>query len=615
MFADRTISRTGFDRLSGLPSGTEAVLLDESPEMAARMVAALLQMGLRHLRLSAASAEDPGACEGKTAIILGESGCRPLSPKEIVNIGSSLLDLSTIIDLGIRLDLDHRLNRQNIRESYREIVTVNAGLAKILDKTNRFESSLDILLQVIDSGVIGVKADGRVFSCNEKAKRIMGLGPEDLVGADGAAAFPQLPLGAVLETRAPVKELLVKIGGYDVVCSADPILHSGLFYGAVAVLDRFSEEERKQHRLRARLIGKGYRAKHGFEDICALSASMNKCKDIARRMADSNSSILISGESGTGKEMLAQAIHNGSGRGEYQFVAVNCGALPESLLESELFGYEEGAFTGARKGGKPGLFELAHRGTLFLDEIGEMPLALQMRFLRVLEEREVMRLGSDRLIDVDMRVVAATNRNLKEMVAKGSFRQDLFYRLNVLPLLVPPLCERPEDIMPLVRVFQRSYDSAFEVSPAVEALFLRHRFRGNARELRNYVEFVANLGIKVVEIEDLPFEFEDKDSGFVALPGESGSALLGEEDSGARLFILRELEKAYQDRRRMGRRSLFELARERRLFISEQEIRSVLKDLEMKALVEIRPGKSGTLITPLGRSILDTLKAEVVSKA
>jgi transcriptional regulator with PAS, ATPase and Fis domain len=344
---------------------------------------------------------------------------------------------------------------------------------------------------------------------------------------------------------------------------------------------------------------------------------MVKCKENARRMAGSNSSILITGESGTGKEMLAQAIHNASARRDYQFVPVNCGALPESLLESELFGYEEGAFTGARKGGKPGLFELAHRGTVFLDEIGEMPPSLQMRLLRALEERQVMRLGGDRLIDVDIRVIAATNRDLKSMVADGAFREDLFYRLSVLPLHVPPLRERPEDIMPLALLFQRAFDFEFEMSSEVERLFLRHRFRGNARELRNYVEFIANLGIKRVEVEDLPFEFEDKDPGAVEPVSPSrvappraapGAGPHGVREAEIRLFVLTELERAYQERRRLGRRSLFELAREEGLFYSEQEIRAVLRQLEARSLVSIRPGKSGTVITPLGRSGLESMK-------
>ncbi len=173
-------------------------------------------------------------------------------------------------------------------------------------------------------------------------------------------------------------------------------------------------------------------------------------------MSKSDSSVLIYGESGTGKELIAQAMHFTSKRSQYQFVALNCGALPESLLESELFGYEEGAFTGARKGGKPGLFELAHQGTIFLDEIGEMPISTQLRLLRVLQEREVMRIGSDHLIKINVRIIAASNKNLKKLVKEGSFREDLYYRLSVLPLKVPALRQRKDDLDTLIEHFKKS---------------------------------------------------------------------------------------------------------------------------------------------------------------
>ena len=225
-------------------------------------------------------------------------------------------------------------------------------------------------------------------------------------------------------------------------------------------------------------------------------------------MAKSDSSILITGESGTGKEMFAQSIHNSSKRKEFQFVAVNCGALPESLLESELFGYEEGAFTGAKRGGKPGLFELAHKGTLFLDEIEEMPLKLQRSLLRVLQEREVMRLGGDRLISVDIRLIAATNRDLKGLLSDGRFREDLYYRLNVLPLFVPPLRARKEDISSLISGFKKSFNWEFSLSASAGKAIFDYSWPGNIRQLRNCIEYISNLEIKTADIGDLPFEAE-----------------------------------------------------------------------------------------------------------
>ena len=199
------------------------------------------------------------------------------------------------------------------------------------------------------------------------------------------------------------------------------------------IINNFYEKEKNQHKLRTQLLGKGHKAKHTFDDIITVNDDYIKIKILAEKRAKSDASVLITGESGTGKEMFAQAIHNASRRKRFPFVAVNCAAIPDNLLESELFGYEEGAFTGARRGGKIGLFEIAHNGTVFLDEIGEMNYNLQARLLRVLEEREVMRIGGDSIIPIDIRIITATNTDLWKLVEENKFRRDLFYRLNVLP--------------------------------------------------------------------------------------------------------------------------------------------------------------------------------------
>ena len=207
---------------------------------------------------------------------------------------------------------------------------------------------------------------------------------------------------------------------------------------------------------------------------------------------------MIEGESGTGKELFAQSIHNASGRKKESFVAVNCAALPENLLESELFGYEDGAFTGSRKGGKIGLFELAHKGTLFLDEISEIPLSVQSKLLRVLQEREVRRIGGDNVISVDVRIIAATNRNLKKMVSEGTFRQDLLYRLDVLNIYVPPLRKRHEDAEDLFLYYLEIYADRFggnrpQLTPEAGSLLREFEFVGNVRELRNVAERISVL--------------------------------------------------------------------------------------------------------------------------
>lgn len=620
LFVNRTISKVGLDKVMDIREGTEVFLLDESIEMAKQMVSTLYEIGVNHINFTPTCPEERIKLDNKVVILLGESSYIPHEAKEIINVGNSLLDINTIIEIGVRLELLHILNRKNIGKSYKEIATANYGLAQILGMTNMSEGQLDILLQVIDDGVIGINSKGAIFLYNENAEDIIGYKSEDIISRDGLKLFPQIPFEDVLENLQSVKEILIKINNIDLILSVDPIIHSERLYGAVAIIRRFSDAERKQHRLRAKVIGKGHKAKYNFRDIVGESDSIKKSIEISKRMAKSNSSILITGESGTGKELFAQAIHNNSRRKSFQFVAINCGALPESLLESELFGYEEGAFTGARKGGKPGLFEIAHNGTLFLDEIGEMPSSLQMRLLRVLQEREVMRLGGDSVINVDIRIIAATNKNLKEMMEKGDFREDLYYRLNVLPLKIPPLRARRKDILPLIEQFKREFKGSFKFSPDAEKLLLSYNWRGNVRELKNYIEYLVSLEIKEVEVKDLPFEIEEqvKEEVNNEVNYKENNKELEEltkrfvESTGKKLskyiFILQELEKAFLNNKRLGRRSILKAAKQSNIFLGEQEIRNILIDLENFNMVQIFKGRGGTVITEDGKSILKYLK-------
>lgn len=605
IFGSRTVSKSGLDKIMSIPNGTQVLVIDESLEMSKQMICVFFQIGINHLLFIPASEKDD--LHDKVVLTLGNYNCGLDWTKSVIDIGYSLLDINTIIEIGIRLNLDHVISRQNIKESFKKIVTANIGLADILGRTNRISGSLDILLHANDDGIIMINSQGQVLSYNEKAGRTMGVNYEDIVGKNGIELFPQIPFPTVIKENKPIKDKLEKIGGYDVVISVDPITHSGKFYGAVAVIKRFSDEERKQHKIRAQLLCRGHRAKYEFKDIIGDSEAIRKCKNIARRMAHSDSSILITGASGTGKEMFAHAIHNSSDRKDFQFVVVNCGALPESILESELFGYEEGAFTGARKGGKPGLFELAHKGTLFLDEIGEMSLKLQMRLLRVLQEREVMRLGSDRLISVDIRLIAATHRNLKEMVQSGKVREDLFYRLNVLPLAIPPLRSRKEDILPLIAEFKKKFKYDFELTQNAKLEFLNHNWKGNVRELRNYIEYIVNLGINNVHKQDLPFEVEKDDE---KVESDTYLNVFGQNYK-TYLFVLQVLENGFSNSKRLGRRSISRIAKDQGLFLSEQEIRKILTDLEKYSMVEIFSGRSGTLITEKGKQILNSHNAEV----
>jgi transcriptional regulator with PAS, ATPase and Fis domain len=610
IFATRTISKSGMDLIRKIKPGTEVVLIDESPEMAEQIITVLYQLGVRHIELQSYWNTNRNNLHDKTAIILGQTAFVPEDVKNIVNIGNSLLDINSILDLGDRFDLFPLLDKQDIIRTYEEIEPSNVGLLKILGLTNSRESQLEILLQFIDAGVIGIGFDGNVFLYNENAKKIIGLEDEQVINEDGIKLFEHIPFEQVLKTMKSEEERLVKINGYDVVATVNPIRHSGKLYGAVAIIRKYVDMEKQEHILRRQLIGHGHNAKYNFDDIIGNSNLINECKSIAKRMSKSESSILVTGETGTGKELFSQAIHNNSKRKKYQFVAVNCGAFPENLLESELFGYEEGAFTGARKGGKPGLFELAHKGTLFLDEITEMPMNLQVKLLRALQERQIVRIGGDRLIDVDIRVIAATNKDIKKLVAKGDFRQDLFYRLNVLPLKIPPLRDRKEDIMFLAEYIKKLFKSNFSFTDDAKEMLIEYDWSGNVRELRNCVEYLVNLDLDIIDLKDLPFDvhdyLSDEDEGSLQ---DVMVEFLETAGNNIRkyIFVLDELEKGYLSNKRLGRRSISETAKKKGVFISEQEIRTILINLEKFSMAEIYKGRSGTLITEAGRQTLKHL--------
>lgn len=252
-----------------------------------------------------------------------------------------------------------------------------------------------------------------------------------------------------------------------------------------------------------------------FDDIIGESKEINSVKSYAKRISFGSSTVLIQGESGTGKELFARAIHFNSDRINNPFIPINCSAVPENLIESELFGYEEGAFTGAKKGGKIGKFELAHKGTIFLDEIGDMPIHMQTKLLRVIQEGVVSRVGGNSLIPIDVRIIAASNKDLEEAVRDGAFREDLYYRLNVIPIHLPPLRERLDDISILSNRFLQSFNSKLNrdiqgFSDDVLSLFMDYHWPGNVRELENVIEYSVNMSShQIIMLDDLPKKLKD----------------------------------------------------------------------------------------------------------
>ncbi|HWR40174.1 MAG TPA: sigma 54-interacting transcriptional regulator [Patescibacteria group bacterium] len=378
-----------------------------------------------------------------------------------------------------------------ISKAFLEAINLAGVRRQEREKTELFRT----IINASTDGIIAIDKNEKVTVFNPALERLYQLDSDAVVGRPIGEVIP----GGRLLTNAYEGESVKNINGRAVAIKKIPIRLGNDVVGVIANVQDVTQLQYFEQVVRQKLNKKGLRAKFHLEQLSAVSPPMQVIKEQIRQYAGNDATVLITGESGTGKERVAQSIHNLSRRKDGPFVAVNCAALPESLLESELFGYEEGAFTGAKKGGKSGLFELAHGGTIFLDEIGEMPLALQARLLRVLQEKEVMRLGANSVIPVNVRILSATNQDIMQLVDEKKFRIDLYYRLDVLRLHIPPLRERLADIPDLVRNFlAKENNKVFQITEQAMALLQQQYWRGNIRELENVIERVKLLAERPV---------------------------------------------------------------------------------------------------------------------
>lgn len=388
-------------------------------------------------------------------------------------------------------------------------VTELAEISKQLEEMSAMKSTLETILDNAYEGIVVVDANGFITMLNKPYAEFLGVKPEDAVGKHVTEVIENTRMHIVVKTGVAEVGHVQRIRGHNTVVMRVPIFKDGKVIGAVGkVMFRDVQEVRallnklnlleEQVEFYKEELKKIRATRYSLDSIVGESRAIKAVKAMIERAARSNSTVLILGESGTGKELVANAIHKISAQRDGPFVKINCAAIPESLLESELFGYAEGAFTGAKAGGKPGKFELANGGTIFLDEIGDMSPSVQAKLLRVLQEREVERIGSNKPVKINARIIAATNQDLESKIRTGAFRADLYYRLNVLTIKVPPLRERIEDIPLLVSHFIEKFNKVFgaavqDISPQALSILLHHSWPGNVRELENVVERAFNV--------------------------------------------------------------------------------------------------------------------------
>lgn len=388
--------------------------------------------------------------------------------------------------------LKNQDNYMNFVNRMSRLITSRIREQSLYQELSYRSVELRTIIDAVDEGIIAVDKDGKILCVNKWAKDIFNIKEQDISGKKLDDIFKKNSITKVLKTKKEIKEqeeiLDINNNRYRFLLSAKPIIFNSENAGAVATFKDFN----KLHRSILKIS-----EKHGimaFDEILGKSPSFIRVKEQAKQIAPQNVTIMILGESGTGKELFARAIHYESARKNEVFLPINCGAIPESLMESEFFGYEKGAFTGADPKGKIGKLETADGGTVFLDEIGDLPLHMQVKLLRVIQEREVVRVGGSKPIKVDIRILAATHKDLRSMVEKGEFREDLFYRLNVVPIQIPPLRDRPEDIILMANEFLGRYSQIYNKNiqsisnEALKAL-VNYSWPGNVRELENLIEY------------------------------------------------------------------------------------------------------------------------------
>lgn len=580
IIARRSINYHEIGKLFNLPRSSKALLVNDSAESTRDTIMLLHTLGIDHISLFPYYPGIDDYPKLKTAITPGETELVPayIDEGSIIDIKTRLADITTIIEVLMHFHLLKYFADTISARYVQDIIKLIKTGHTLLNESRDFKERFSTVISNVHDGLIAVDKENRLSVFNPVAAELFGLNSRDVLGRDIEQALGSSILETVDNARG---EGILKLPSHEILISCTPLYSRDMSEGRLFVLKDVSEIHRLEESVRRRLYQEQNIAKYHFSDIVGVSSILKNTLAIAKKMASSDSTVFIQGESGTGKELLAQSIHNASQRKSGPFVAINFAALSETLLESELFGYVEGSFTGARRGGAPGLFEAAHKGTLFLDEIGDAPLPFQVKLLRVLQERQIRRVGSSRIIPIDVRVIVATNHDLKEHIKRGLMREDLYYRLNVLPIKVPPLRKRKEDIIPLCQVFYRRY-RPIGMSPAeyfknVAVHLINYSWPGNIRELQNVVEYLTNIcPERSPQAEDLP---EDVRAQIFAGRGRTDDI---------KEIVLEEIRRCNELSLAVGRRSLAQKFR-----LPENKVRDILNELRDDGRLCITRGKYG----------------------
>jgi transcriptional regulator with PAS, ATPase and Fis domain len=594
-----------FERVFLLPKGKKVLVINETRDGTLDTIQNLVNIGIDYLTFIPYWQDSDLEVDSDvdTAISPGMLHICPERIATKIDIGMRQLSISVFIKILLELDLDLNYTEKFLSYNKKLLVDSYKRLSEQCSRSEELHTSLESILNNINEAIIAVE-DTYISECNPAAEKLLGFAKNEVlwknINSVMGEAFGESYNNVFLFNNKKVFVTYIA-------------LQSATKKGIITFKE-ISEIEEMEEKVRKILYKKdsGYTAKYAFKDILAKSENMQKLTALAHSMAQSDSSILITGESGTGKELFAQAIHNASPRKKGPFIAVNFGAIPDNLIESELFGYEEGAFTGAKRSGKKGLFEVAHNGTLFLDEIGNSSTWIQSRLLRVLEEKELMRLGDTKVIPVNVRVIVASNQNLRDLINQKLFREDLYYRLNVFPLKIPPLRERKECIVSLIQNFMIKYNLNKKFSEESHNCIMNYDWPGNVRELKNMIDFVALQRNKpLIELEDLPYDMQCKAPENLSLSNQDISSILLRLQSLGDLSLIKDILNTFKKNSstigKIGRNRMQKELENNGIALSDGKIRTIMDHMGILGLVSTGKTKQGTVISQKGEQILEAI--------
>ncbi|MDO0131012.1 sigma 54-interacting transcriptional regulator [Clostridioides difficile] len=594
---NRSIKQKDIYKLFSLPEGIDVLVVNDNKHTVLETISNLYNIGINHLNFIPYNPNEEYR-NIKIAITPGEASLVPKYIEEVIDLGHRYIDSSTLIQIIAKLKLEDKEITERLIKYTDEIISLYSGINTKYKELTIKADELNSIINLSNLGMAMVSDKGNIIICNNSLGDILDI-QSNIIGKN----IDELENENIKKifSLSKAHDEVIKFNNKYLNVNKYNIESFGRVTGYYFCIQEITYIRKLEQNLSKKLREKGQVARYTFDDIKTVSMKMERTKKLGMKIAESDYTILITGESGTGKELMAQSIHNASPRHSQPFIAINCAAMPENLLESELFGYEEGAFTGALKGGKKGLFEQANNGTIFLDEIGDMPIYLQSKLLRVLQENQVMRVGGENVIDIDVRVIAATNKNLLEMIKGDRFRADLYYRINVLPINIPPLRERKEDIEVMLKYFMKRKRA---ISQDVQDIINAYEWPGNIRELKNTAMYINIMSSEdVILINDLPHNLLNITEDF-----SKEINILKDRTSIEKVKLVMEcLKNANNLNKNIGRNGLVNSINELGYSITEGEVRGILNILKELDLIICESGRKGSELNRRGKNILNSI--------